>query len=63
VKGSELMETRSGNVQEKLKQLALEEERVQIVQLALNEFERLPEVVNAFSEEIEDIGLNPFKGF
>ena len=63
VKGSELMETRSGNVQEKLKQLALEEERVQIVQLPINEFEKLPEIVNAFAEEIEDIGLNPFKGF
>jgi quinone-modifying oxidoreductase subunit QmoB len=63
IKGSELMETRSGNVQEKLKQLALEEERVQIVQIPLNEFERLPEIVNAFSDEIEDIGLNPFKGF
>ena len=63
IKGSELMETRSGNVQEKLKQLALEEERVQIVQLPISEFERLPELVNAFAEEIEDIGLNPFKGF
>ncbi|NNM05667.1 MAG: FAD-dependent oxidoreductase [Gemmatimonadetes bacterium] len=63
VKGSELMETRSGNVQEKLKQLALEEERVQIVQIPLNEFEKLPEIVNEFSDEIEDIGLNPFKGF
>jgi quinone-modifying oxidoreductase subunit QmoB len=63
VKGSELMETRSGNVQEKLKQLALEEERVQIVQVPLNEFEKIPEIVNAFSDEIEDIGLNPFKGF
>jgi quinone-modifying oxidoreductase subunit QmoB len=63
IKGSELMETRSGNVQEKLKQLALEEERVQIVQLPINEFERLPEIVNAFADEIEDIGLNPFKGF
>jgi len=63
MKGSELMETRSGNVQEKLKQLALEEERVQIVQLPINEFEKLPEIVNAFSDEIEEIGLNPFKGF
>ena len=25
--------------------------------------EKLPEIVNAFSDEIEDIGLNPFKGF
>jgi quinone-modifying oxidoreductase subunit QmoB len=63
VKGSELMETRSGNVQEKLKQLALEEERVKLVQLAINEFDKLPEIINEFSEEIEDIGLNPFKGF
>jgi quinone-modifying oxidoreductase subunit QmoB len=63
IKGSELMETRSGNVQEKLKQLALEEERVRIVQLPINEFEKFPEIVNAFSEEIEEIGLNPFKGF
>jgi quinone-modifying oxidoreductase subunit QmoB len=63
VKGSELMETRSSNVQEKLKQLALEEERVKIVQLPINEFEKFPEIVNEFSEEIEDIGLNPFKGF
>jgi quinone-modifying oxidoreductase subunit QmoB len=63
IKGSELMETRSGNVQEKLKQLALEEERVQIVQLPIDQFQRLPELVNAFAEEIEDIGLNPFKGF
>jgi quinone-modifying oxidoreductase subunit QmoB len=63
IKGSELMETRSGNVQEKLKQLALEEERVRIVQLAIDEIEKLPEIVNEFADEIDDIGLNPFKGF
>ena len=57
------METRSSNVQEKLKQLALEEERVKLVQLPIDQFERLPEIVNEFSEEIEDIGMNPFKGF
>lgn len=63
VKGSELMETRSGNVQEKLKQLALEEERVKLVQLPINEPEKMAEIINEFSDEIEDIGLNPFKGF
>jgi quinone-modifying oxidoreductase subunit QmoB len=63
IKGSELMETRSSNVQEKLKQLALEEERVQIVQLPIDEFEKLPQLVNDFADEIEEIGLNPFKGF
>jgi quinone-modifying oxidoreductase, subunit QmoB len=63
IKGSELMETRSANIQEKLKQLALEEERVKLVQLAIDQFDRLPEIINEFSDEIEDIGLNPFKGF
>ena len=63
IRGSELMETRSSNVQEKLKQLALEEERVHLVQLPIDQFERLPEIVNEFAEEIEDIGMNPFKGF
>ncbi len=63
IQGSELMETRSGNVQDKLKQLALEEERVQIVQLPIDEFEKLPQIVNDFAEQIDDIGMNPFKGF
>jgi quinone-modifying oxidoreductase, subunit QmoB len=63
IKGSELMETRSGNIQEKLKQLALEEERVKLVQLPMDQFHKLPEIINEFSDEIEDIGLNPFKGF
>jgi quinone-modifying oxidoreductase subunit QmoB len=57
------METRSGNIQEKLKQLALEEERVKLVQLPIDQFDKLPEIINEFSDEIEDIGLNPFKGF
>lgn len=63
IRGSELMETRSGNVRDKLKQLALEEERVRLEQLPINEFHRLPEIINEFAEQIEEIGMNPFKGF
>jgi quinone-modifying oxidoreductase subunit QmoB len=63
IRGSELMETRSGNIQEKLKQLALEEERVRLEQLSIADFDRLPEIINEFAEEIEEIGMNPFKGF
>ncbi len=62
IKGSELMETRSDNIQEKLKQLALEEERVKLVQLSIDEFEHLPVIINEFADEIEEIGMNPFKG-
>ncbi len=63
IRGSELMQTRSHNIQEKLKQLALEEERVRLEQLSINEFERLPEIINEFAAKIDEIGLNPFKGF
>jgi len=63
IRGSELMETRSENIREKLKQLALEEERVRIEQIAISDFERLPQIINEFAEQIDEIGLNPFKGF
>jgi quinone-modifying oxidoreductase subunit QmoB len=63
IKGSELMGTRSANIKEKLTQLALETERVRIEELAIDEFDRLPEIINEFAEEIEEIGMNPFKGF
>ena len=63
IKGSELMETRSVNIQEKLKQLALEEERVKLVQLPMDQFDKLPAIINEFADEIENVGLNPFKGF
>ncbi|NQT37507.1 MAG: hydrogenase iron-sulfur subunit [Planctomycetes bacterium] len=63
VRGSELMGTRGDNIREKLTALALEEERVRVEQLDITEFRRLPEIINEFAQEIEDIGMNPFKGF
>jgi quinone-modifying oxidoreductase subunit QmoB len=63
IRGSELMATRSKNVKEKLQQLALEEERVRIEELSISDFRRLPQIINEFAEQIEAIGMNPFKGF
>jgi quinone-modifying oxidoreductase subunit QmoB len=63
IRGSELMGTRSENVKEKLTQLALEEERVRLLELSIDEYDRLPEAINEFVEEIDTVGLNPFKGF
>jgi quinone-modifying oxidoreductase subunit QmoB len=63
IRGSELMGTRGDNIREKLKALALEEERVRLEQLSISEFRRLPEIINEFAEQIEEIGMNPFKGF
>jgi quinone-modifying oxidoreductase subunit QmoB len=62
IKGSELANKRMENVQEKLKQLVLEPERVKILSLAIDEYKKLPGIFNEFVEEIKEIGLNPYKG-
>ena len=56
------MQTRNTNIREKLKKLVLEEERVRLEQLSIADFDRLPEIINEFAEQITEIGLNPFKG-
>ncbi len=63
IRGSELANTRLTNVQETLDRLTLEPERVKIVELARNEFERIPEILEEFAETIEEVGPNPYKGF
>jgi quinone-modifying oxidoreductase subunit QmoB len=55
------MATRGKNVKEKLQQLALEEERVRVEELSIDDFVRLPAIINEFAEQIDEIGLNPFK--
>ncbi len=62
VRGSELADIRGDNVKEKLQQMALENERVELHQLQISEFERIPEIFNTFTEVIDTIGMNPFKG-
>lgn len=62
IRGSELMATRSENIRQKLTQLALEEQRVRIEEIALSDYRRLPALIDDFTGQIEEIGLNPFKG-
>jgi quinone-modifying oxidoreductase subunit QmoB len=63
IRGSELANTRMTNVQEKLKQLVLEEERVQIHQLSLDQWEKIPQLFQDFMTTIEKVGPNPYKVF
>lgn len=62
IKGSELAASRQQNVREKLEQMAMENERVELHQLQISEYERIPEIFKNFIELIEEIGMNPFKG-
>ncbi|UCE66335.1 MAG: hydrogenase iron-sulfur subunit [Candidatus Zixiibacteriota bacterium] len=62
IKGSELANYRMENVQEKLKQLVLEEERVEIHEISINDYHKIPKIFDDFLEVIEGVGPNPYKG-
>ena len=63
VKGSELADIRIRKIGEALSSLALEEERVAQFELAIDEYDKVPKLINDFVEVIEGLGPNPFKGF
>ncbi|HTG01645.1 MAG TPA: FAD-dependent oxidoreductase, partial [Nitrospirota bacterium] len=61
VKGSELANIRFSKVSETLNRLQLESERVQLMQVAINEYDKLPDMLNEFATRIREIGPNPFR--
>ena len=63
VKGSAIAKERIGKVEETLKNLMLEPERVSFEEVSIADSKRVVELLDKFGEEIEGIGLNPFKGF
>jgi quinone-modifying oxidoreductase subunit QmoB len=63
IRGSELLQTRMGNVQETLERLALEPERVKVMELAISEADRVPAMLEEFVNVIKAVGPNPMKGF
>jgi quinone-modifying oxidoreductase subunit QmoB len=63
IKGSELADIRVKKIGEALASLALEEERVAQYEVAIDDYDKIPKIINDFVEEIEALGPNPFKGF
>jgi len=63
IRGSELAEKRLENVKETLDRLALEPERIKVLEVARDDFARIPELFDEFAEEIDEMGPNPMKGF
>jgi quinone-modifying oxidoreductase subunit QmoB len=61
IRGSELANIRMENVQDKLKQLVLEPERVEIHTLSIDEYDKIPDIFNKFAETIDRVGANPYK--
>jgi quinone-modifying oxidoreductase subunit QmoB len=63
VKGSELATYRMSKVDDTLKQMSLETERVASYEIAITDIERLPKLIDEYAKTIERIGLSPMKGF
>ncbi len=63
IKGSELCERRMKNIGETLDRLGIELERVRQEQVAIDEYDKIPETIDNFVQEIVQLGPNPFKGF
>ena len=62
IRGSELASKRGDNIKEKLTQLALEDERVELHQVEISDWDKVPGIINDFADTIEEVGMNPFKG-
>ena len=63
IKGSELAHTRMTNQQDTLSRLALEPERISVLEIGRDDYARIPQIFEEFNEMIEEVGPNPYKGF
>jgi len=63
VKGSEIANKRMENIGDTLSTLGLESERCAAEQVAITDFDKIPQILNDFVDEIVEMGPNPFKGF
>ncbi len=63
VKGSEIANKRMENIGDTLKTLGLEPERCAANQVAITDYDKIPQIINEFVDLIVEMGPNPFKGF
>ncbi len=63
VKGSALAKERMGKIEETLQSMMLEKERVQTMEVSIADSAAVGKMIDGFVATIDEIGLNPFKGF
>jgi len=61
VKGSEMAHVRMSKIDDTLKGMSLEPERVKTYEVAITDIERAPALINEMAETINKIGLSPLK--
>lgn len=63
VKGSELANYRLSKISETLNRLALEADRVKMVQVSIMDYDIIPAIIEEFTARLQEVGPNPYKGF
>ncbi len=63
IRGSELANRRLENVKDTLERLQLESGRIELVQLGIDEGDRIPHLIDDFVARVRELGPNPYKGF
>jgi quinone-modifying oxidoreductase subunit QmoB len=63
VKGSELANYRMSKIDDTLKQMGLETERVATYEVAITDHARVARLINEYAAKINEIGMSPMKGF
>ena len=61
VKGSELATYRASKIDDTLKQLGLEPERVQLFEVAITDSLRVPKLIQGLVDKVNEIGMSPLK--
>lgn len=62
VKGSEICNRRKENIAETLDRLGVEPQRVEQFEVAIDEYDKVPQMIDGFVAHIIAMGPNPFKG-
>ncbi len=63
IRGSELANRRLENVKDTLERLQLESGRIELAQLGIDDYDRIPQVIDDFVARVRELGPNPYKGF
>ncbi len=63
IQGSELANTRMTKIKETLDRLVLESDRIRFEQIAIDDYGKIPTILEEFAARLEELGPNPYKGF
>jgi len=50
-------------MKEAVEKMQIEPERLALTELAINEYDKLPTLINNFVEEVSEMGMNPMREF